>query len=264
MDKRVLLIGDQKSFMVTAISNGLEREEFEVVRIGNSVKEISHVEEAPKMWVFYLDGDVEELSEALVYCKDIILQDEIFFYLVGNQEELTEAKNYVTGDLVRAELERPLNIQKLVDQLLIGVQDGEEIEAKKRVLIVDDDPAMTRMIKNLLTPKYNVFMAGSGMNAITFLAKNTVDLILLDYEMPVVSGAKVLEMIRSEPRACDSIDPGDVSDRQERQRDGAGSAGIKACEVFAQIHEAERVAAGDRRVLRRPENACLNIKINVF
>ncbi|MBR1633843.1 MAG: response regulator [Lachnospiraceae bacterium] len=199
MDKRVLLIGDQKSFMVTAISNGLEREEFEVVRIGNSVKEISHVEEAPKMWVFYLDGDVEELSEALVYCKDIILQDEIFFYLVGNQEELTEAKNYVTGDLVRAELERPLNIQKLVDQLLIGVQDGEEIEAKKRVLIVDDDPAMTRMIKNLLTPKYNVFMAGSGMNAITFLAKNTVDLILLDYEMPVVSGAKVLEMIRSEP-----------------------------------------------------------------
>lgn len=199
MDKRVLLIGDQKSFMVTAISNGLEREEFEVVRIGNTVKEISRVEEAPRMWVFYLDGEVEELSEVLVYCKDIILQDEVFFYLVGNQEELEAAERYVAEDLVRAKLERPLNIQTLVDQLLIGVQDGEEIEAKKRVLIVDDDPAMTRMIKNLLTPKYNVFMAGSGMNAITFLAKNTVDLILLDYEMPVVSGAKVLEMIRSEP-----------------------------------------------------------------
>lgn len=199
MDKRVLLIGDQKSFMVTAISNGLEREEFEVVRIGNTVKEISKVEDAPRMWVFYLDGDVEDMTESLVYCKDMILQDEIFFYLVGNQEELSEAQNYVTEDLVRAKLERPLNIQTLVDQLLIGVQDGEEIEAKKRILIVDDDPAMTRMIKNLLTPKYNVFMAGSGMNAITFLAKNTVDLILLDYEMPVVSGAKVLEMIRSEP-----------------------------------------------------------------
>ena len=36
------------------------------------------------------------------------------------------------------------------------------------------------------------------MNAITFLATNKVDLIFLDYEMPVISGAKVLEMIRSE------------------------------------------------------------------
>ena len=198
MDKRVLLIGDQKSFMVTAISNGLERESFEVVRVGNTVREVSHVEEPPMLWTFYLDGNVDEISEALVFCKDAILEKEIFFYLVGNADELEAARSYIPDELVRAKLERPLNIQKLVEQLQIGVHDGEMIEAKKRILIVDDDPTMTRMIKNLLSSKYNVFMAGSGMNAITFLARNTVDLILLDYEMPVVSGAKVLEMIRSE------------------------------------------------------------------
>ncbi len=198
MDKRILLIGDQKSFMVTAIANGLEREDFEVIRAGNTLKELSRVEEAPKLWVFYLDGDVESESDALVYCKDTILQDEIFFYMVGSREELEAASAFVPDDLVRSKLERPLNIQNLIDAVFVGIQDEEEIEAKKRILIVDDDPAMTRMIKNLLSSKYNVFMAGSGMNAITFLAKNQVDLILLDYEMPVVSGAKVLEMIRSE------------------------------------------------------------------
>ena len=41
-------------------------------------------------------------------------------------------------------------------------------------------------------------MVSSGMNAITYLAKHTPDLILLDYEMPVASGPQILEMIRNE------------------------------------------------------------------
>ncbi len=198
MEKQVLLIGDKKSFMVTAINNGLTREGFEVLRVGDTLKEISALEEAPRLWTFYLDGRMEDVSEALVFCKDAILEKEIFFYLVGNVEDLEDSEKYIPNELVKGKLEGPLNIQKLVDELLAGVSEGEKIEAKKRILIVDDDPTMTRMIKNLLSSKYNVFMAGSGMNAITFLARNKVDLILLDYEMPVVSGAKVLEMIRQE------------------------------------------------------------------
>ena len=42
-------------------------------------------------------------------------------------------------------------------------------------------------------------MVSSGMQGITWLARNKADLILLDYEMPVTSGAQVLEMLRSEP-----------------------------------------------------------------
>ncbi len=202
MDKRVLLIGDMKSFMVTAIATGLEREEFTVERIAPDATAISRIEDAPKIWVFYLDTDIDNLSEVLVYCKDAIEQKELYFYTVGSPEELSEAGRLISDDLIRAKLERPLNIKDLTAQLFLAVEEGSAVEAKKRILIVDDDPTMTRTIKNLLSSKYNVFMASSGMNAITFLAKNKVDLILLDYEMPVVSGAKVMEMIRTEPETA--------------------------------------------------------------
>ena len=41
-------------------------------------------------------------------------------------------------------------------------------------------------------------MANSGLQAIKWLGKNKVDLILLDHEMPVTNGPQVLEMLRSD------------------------------------------------------------------
>ena len=55
------------------------------------------------------------------------------------------------------------------------------------------------MVKGWLTNHYRVSVVNSGMQALTFLANNKPDLILLDYTMPVTSGPQVLEMIRSEP-----------------------------------------------------------------
>ena len=83
-------------------------------------------------------------------------------------------------------------------------KEGEAIdraEEFKTILIVDDDPTALRQMKNLLSSRYKIFVANSGMNAITILAKNQIDLILLDYEMPVVDGPKVLEMLRNDPNA---------------------------------------------------------------
>jgi CheY-like chemotaxis protein len=77
-------------------------------------------------------------------------------------------------------------------------EEEHERDRLKKILIVDDDPTTIKAFSSLLSEKYRVYMANSGMSAITFLAKNDVDLVLLDYEMPVASGPQILEMIRSE------------------------------------------------------------------
>ena len=71
-------------------------------------------------------------------------------------------------------------------------------EFKKSVLIVDDDPQYLTLVREWLKSDYKVSMANSGLQAIKWLGKNKVDLILLDYEMPVTSGPQVLEMLRSD------------------------------------------------------------------
>ena len=46
-------------------------------------------------------------------------------------------------------------------------------------------------------------MVNSGLQALKWLGKNKVDLILLDHEMPVTTGPQVLEMLRSDPETKD-------------------------------------------------------------
>ena len=72
-------------------------------------------------------------------------------------------------------------------------------QRKKSILIVDDNVTYMSMIMDWLRDSYRVSMANSGVQAITWLAKNRVDLILLDYEMPVVDGPQVFQMLRQDP-----------------------------------------------------------------
>ena len=68
---------------------------------------------------------------------------------------------------------------------------------------MDDDPSYAGMVRTWIKDIYKTTVVTAGMQAITFLLKNHVDLILLDYEMPVVDGPQVLQMLRSEPATAD-------------------------------------------------------------
>lgn len=79
----------------------------------------------------------------------------------------------------------------------------KEMNEKRQILIVDDDPVMLRSMVNILRNHYRTLVAKSGTAAISLLGTQKPDLILLDYMMPVCDGLQTLQMIRSEEATKD-------------------------------------------------------------
>ena len=68
---------------------------------------------------------------------------------------------------------------------------------KKSILIIDDDPVYMKMVHEWLKDDFKVTMTISGGQALDWLKENKADLILLDYDLPVMPGPQILEKIRS-------------------------------------------------------------------
>ncbi|MDR1070416.1 MAG: response regulator [Gracilibacteraceae bacterium] len=71
---------------------------------------------------------------------------------------------------------------------------------KAIILTVDDDPIILNAIMTTLSQDYIVRPFTSGETALKFLAKNSADLILLDYYMPNMTGFDVLRSLQADQR----------------------------------------------------------------
>ncbi|MEX2489258.1 MAG: EAL domain-containing protein [Pseudomonadales bacterium] len=76
-------------------------------------------------------------------------------------------------------------------------------EAGHHVLIVDDEPIQLQSLQEMITLYgYNVDTASSGDEAITLLKNRIFDIVLLDLNMPGVSGLDVIDYITANQVPC--------------------------------------------------------------
>ncbi|GHV95944.1 response regulator [Spirochaetia bacterium] len=74
------------------------------------------------------------------------------------------------------------------------------MENKKRIIVlVDDNPSNLTTGKDLLKDHYDVFTVPSGEKLFSLLGKIQPDLILLDIEMPAMSGYEVIKKMNADP-----------------------------------------------------------------
>lgn len=75
---------------------------------------------------------------------------------------------------------------------------------KKRVLIVEDNELNKKLFRDLLEANgYEVAHTGDGMEVLDMLRQKRPDLILMDIQLPEISGLEVTRWIKADPALKD-------------------------------------------------------------
>lgn len=78
---------------------------------------------------------------------------------------------------------------------------------RRTILLIDDDPAQLAILQGLLRPLgFTVYAAGNGPDGIALAARCSPDLVLLDVQLPGMSGWDVATLLR----AAVEVQPGEV------------------------------------------------------
>jgi len=71
--------------------------------------------------------------------------------------------------------------------------------SSRNILVVDDDTKLASSFKLILESEgYNVDTANTGSSALFKMSKKTYDLVILDWNLPDITGDKVAEKIKKE------------------------------------------------------------------
>jgi two-component system chemotaxis response regulator CheY len=81
----------------------------------------------------------------------------------------------------------------------INAKQVEGLLQQLSVLVVDDNPFMRNLVRGMLTNigVKKIFEAGDGIAALEMIRSTTPDVVVLDWEMPLLNGPELVRIVRS-------------------------------------------------------------------
>ena len=207
MEKNIVIVLYQYSVVVKGIETKLRELGYNVSVLTEDYELIRGYSKDTPLFVVYLPGDIRgdvEKMRAISSICGMVVEGGRNLIVIGDYQQRDDLNEQMPQIQEAEWIDRPIDMDKfcsIVDKMFREEEGGSK--EKKRILIVDDDPSYAKMVREWIKDIYKVDIVTAGMQAITFLLKvmdkEPVDLILLDYEMPVVDGPQVFQMLRQEP-----------------------------------------------------------------
>jgi threonine synthase len=115
-------------------------------------------------------------------------------------------ESYILGDISGREVDTSIGgIYKDQEEGLLSALNNVSIDRFPRIVIVDDEPNVRRLIKRILQSQgnYTLFEAADGKTAIELVTHEIPDLVILDLMMPEVDGFSVMDILQSQKETRD-------------------------------------------------------------
>lgn len=115
-------------------------------------------------------------------------------FLTGKEDKATILKCIGRG--ADGYMVKPVKKNDLLPRIHEVLDKYEDFKSDRTILMIDDDADFLKIAKIKLSKYYKVLTVNSGKTALDYLGTHTVDLIILDYFMPLYNGDVVLTMLK--------------------------------------------------------------------
>lgn len=198
--ERILFIDDEES-MVSVGRNRLERLGYQVETKTSPVEALELFRANPDQFDLVItDMTMPQMTGDHLVGKILKIRPDLpTIICTGFSEKIDEGKAKEIG--IRQYIEKPLNRSDLAKLVRRALDNTKEEQITGRVLVIEDEPQMRIMLKQMIEDKgYDVVEASDGKEAVKLYRANPFDLIVTDIIMPEKEGIEtIIELKRDFP-----------------------------------------------------------------
>jgi diguanylate cyclase (GGDEF)-like protein len=198
-ERSTLLVVDNDHAFIDRLSHTADQEGFQVAIAANAQSARRFLSTHDPIAVL-LDLDrIAPLSAGLALIHHCHQQDPAIPTLVFTQHNDLTKRLEVVRQGGRWLLQKPIAPEQVLDAVRQVTQRADM--AKTKVLIVDDDESILSLLKALLEPwGLSVIPLADPHRFLETLEASLPDLLILDIEMPDISGIELCQVARNDPR----------------------------------------------------------------